>query len=113
MHELSLCLNILKTLERQAKLNNFSHIKMICLEMGALAGVEKEALVFSFSIAAKNTMAENAQLNIIDVPGQAQCHSCHKIVNVDAYFSACSQCGQYGLELIKGTELRIREVEVV
>lgn len=112
MHELSLCLNMLRTLEQQAKLKKFSHVKTIWLEIGKLAGVEKEALVFSFPIAAKHTVAEGAQLNIIDIPGQAECQNCSAILNIDTYFDVCSQCGQYSLRLIRGNELRIYEVEV-
>lgn len=113
MHELSLCLNMLKILEQQAQLKKFNFIKTIWLEMGMLAGVEKDALLFSFPIAAKNTIAANAQLNIIDVPGQAKCQHCQVIVKINTYFAACPYCNQVGLEMIGGTELRIRDVEVV
>lgn len=112
MHELSLCLNILQILERQSQLKCYKRIKTIWLEIGDLAGVEKEAILFNFPIAARNTLAENAQLNIIDIPGQAKCENCKIILNINNRFDACSVCGGYGLQVLGGDELRIYEVEV-
>lgn len=113
MHELSLCINMLKILDQQVELKKFNAVTTIWLEVGMLATVEKDALLFSFPIAAKNTIAENAQLNIIEVPGKAKCLQCQVVVNVNTFFDACPFCGKFGLEIVRGTELRIRDMEVV
>lgn len=113
MHELSLCINMLKIVGRQAVMAKINAVTQIWLEVGMLTSVEKDALFFSFPIAAKNTIAENAQLHIIDVPGKAKCLQCQIELDVNTLFNACPHCGNFGLEIIEGTELRLRDMEVI
>ncbi|MBU0456415.1 MAG: hydrogenase maturation nickel metallochaperone HypA, partial [Gammaproteobacteria bacterium] len=69
MHELTLCRNIvdiaLDVIEGDRK------VHAVILELGALAGVQKEALLFSFDVVTQNTALAEAKLVIIDVPGKA------------------------------------------
>lgn len=48
MHEMSLCEGVIQVLEDSAKTQGFTRIKTVWLEIGALAGVEIEAMRFSF-----------------------------------------------------------------
>ena len=50
MHEMSLCEGILQVLEDQAEVQQFSRVKAVWLEIGALAGVEPSAMTFSFDV---------------------------------------------------------------
>ena len=82
------------------------------LEIGALAGVEKEAMRFSFAAVARDTVAEGSKLEIIDVPGLARCPACARDVQVSARYDDCPDCGHYPLDIIAGEEMRIKELEV-
>jgi len=112
MHELSLCEGVVQLIEDQALAQQFSKVNTVWLEIGALAGVETEAMRFSFNAVASGSVAEGASLKIIDIPGQAMCPACEKSVPVSARFDACPYCGHYPLEIIAGEELRIKELEV-
>ena len=70
MHELWLCKSILEIIKQNANKKNCTRIKKIYLEIGQLAAVEKEALNFSFSVVTQGTVAEGAELLIIDIPGE-------------------------------------------
>jgi len=112
MHELSLCEGVVQLIEDQALAQQFSKVNTVWLEIGALAGVETEAMRFSFDAVSSGTVADGATLNIIDIPAQARCPVCDKAVQVSARFDACPDCGHYPLEIIAGEELRIKELEV-
>lgn len=112
MHEMSLCESIVQTLEEQARTQDYSKVDIVRLEIGALAGVEIEAMRFGFDVVTRGTLAEGAELEIIEVEGQAWCLPCGKNVNVRQRFDACPDCGSYQLQVTSGEELRIKELEV-
>ena len=112
MHELSLCEGILQILEDSAKAQGFTTVKSVWLEIGSLAGVEQSALEFNFDIVTKGSLASNATLNIINLPGTAWCMQCADSVDVSQRFDACPQCGSYQLQVTGGEEMKIKELEV-
>ncbi len=109
---MSLCEGLLQIIEEQAGKQNYQRVLTVWLEIGALAGVEQEALIFAFEVVKKNTLADTARLEIIPVRGQAHCVDCDSAVEINARYDACSVCGSYHLEVTSGEELRIRELEV-
>lgn len=112
MHEVSLCQSVLKIIEQQAAEQNYSHVKTVFLEVGQLAGVEPEALRFGFDAVMKGSIADGAQLEIIDIPGRAICPQCNNRVKVKQRFDACPECGSVALQIDAGEELRLKELEV-
>ncbi len=112
MHEISLCEGILKILEDHAKRQKFENVKTVWLEIGALSGVELEAMRFGFDVVTRGTLADQARLEIIEVPGEAWCMMCAKTVSVKQRFDACSDCGSYQLQVTGGEEMKIKELEV-
>jgi hydrogenase nickel incorporation protein HypA/HybF len=112
MHELSLCEGILQVLNEQAQVQGYARVKTVWLEIGALAGVEREAMRFGFEVITRGTVAEGARLEIIAVPGRAWCMPCGRTVGVQQRFDPCPECGAYQLQVSGGDELRIKELEV-
>ncbi len=112
MHEMSICEGILLSLEEQAKQHAFTKVKTVWVEIGQFAGVEKEALYFSWDVVVRNSLADGAKLEIIDLPGQAWCFDCAETVEVMERFATCPQCGGAHLQVTGGEELRIKEIEV-
>jgi len=112
MHEMSLCESILRIIEDQASVQHYHKVKTVYLEVGALAGVQVEALQFGFDVVMKDSIAASADLKIIDLLGQAWCLQCMKNVEIRQRFDACPECGAYQLQVNGGEELRIKELEV-
>jgi hydrogenase nickel incorporation protein HypA/HybF len=112
MHEMSLCEGVLQIIEEHAVSQGFKRVKTVWLEIGALSGVEPEAMRFGFDVVMKGTLADGAVLEIIHLPGTAWCMQCGKSVAVKARFDACPDCGSYQLQVTEGDEMRIKELEV-
>lgn len=113
MHELSICENLVSVIEAQAKVQHFARVKTVRLEIGRLAGIELDALRFSFEIVTKGGVAEDATLEVIDVPVLGWCSSCAHTVSVGERFDPCPECGSFQVQITSGEELRIKELEVV
>ncbi|MBY0377442.1 MAG: hydrogenase maturation nickel metallochaperone HypA [Gammaproteobacteria bacterium] len=115
MHELNICLSLIRLLEQNAHQTSppVQRIKTIWLEIGQLAGLDLDAIYFSFPIAVANTLAQGAKLKIITEAGKAFCHQCKKNVTIDSLLAPCALCGQYDYRIIQGKALRIRTIEVI
>ena len=112
MHEMSLCEGIIQVIENEAQAQHFSKVKRVILEIGALAGVELEAMRFGFDAVCRDSLAEGSTLEIIELPGQAWCMHCAKTVTVSNRFDTCPDCGGFQLQVTGGDEMRIKELEV-
>jgi hydrogenase nickel incorporation protein HypA/HybF len=112
MHEMALCEGVVQVLEAYARKQGYSRVRTVWLEIGDLAGVEVEAMRFGFDVVTRGTLAEGAQLQIIERPGEAWCLQCAKTVPVKQRFDACPDCGSYQLQVTGGEEMRIKELEV-
>lgn len=112
MHELWLCKSILEIIKQQANALQCTRIKKIVLEIGQLAAIEKDALIFGLKVITEGTVAENAELYIIDIPGEALCESCQKRSPLQQYYDACPICGGHALQVVQGEELRVKSMVV-
>lgn len=112
MHEMSICESIVSVIEQQAVTQKFKKVTMVRLEIGPLAGIELEALRFSFDVVTRGGIAEHAKLEVIELPVKGWCMPCAKSVAVKERFDACPECGSYQVQINGGDELRIKEMEV-
>jgi hydrogenase nickel incorporation protein HypA/HybF len=112
MHELSLCESILQVLEQQATVQQYTKVRIVWLEIGVLSGVEPEAMRFSFDVVTIGSLADQAKLEIIEVPGQAWCMACACNVVVEQLYDVCPKCGSHQLQVNNGDQMRIKEIEV-
>lgn len=112
MHEMSLCESLRDIIEEQARAQSFTRVKRVVLEVGALSGVEVEALRFGFDVTMRGGPAEAAVLEIVDKPASAWCFPCGTAVSVSRRLDPCPRCGSHQLQVTGGDDLRILELEV-
>lgn len=112
MHEFSLCESIIDTITTHARQQGFQRVQRVWLEIGALANVELDALRFAFEVVREHTLAAEAQLEILILPGQAWCLECTQTIAIAQWFDPCPLCGGYQWRLTGGNEMRIKEMEV-
>ncbi|MET1413746.1 hydrogenase maturation nickel metallochaperone HypA [Roseibium sp. HPY-6] len=113
MHEMSLCEGIRNVIEDQAKQHAVNRVTRVRLELGRFGGVEKDALHFAFDVVMRNSVAEGAELVVIDLPGRALCYDCMEEVTIEHRFDPCPSCGGGKLMPQGGDEMRIKDLEVV
>ncbi|MEN9478986.1 MAG: hydrogenase maturation nickel metallochaperone HypA [Pseudomonadota bacterium] len=113
MHEMSLAEGILQLVEETAQREQAKTVKTIVLEIGRLSSVEPEALKFCFESVTRGSIAQDAALEIIDVPGVGYCLSCCVTVMMETLYGDCPKCGSYQLQATGGTEMRVKEIEIL
>ena len=112
MHEMSLAKGILQIVEDAAGKQGFKRVGEVRLEIGALSGVEPEALTFCLDVVLKGSVAEGARVELERLPGQGFCLDCGETVAVTALYDACPKCGGYQVQASGGTELRVKDLLV-
>ncbi len=88
-----------------------ARVTKIGLLLGAMAGVEEEALRFCFASLARGTPAEDAALSVTRVPLAGRCGACGHEQPIEGYDFVCPACGG-GLAIVTGRELRVEYVEM-
>ena len=114
MHELSIALSLVDLAIEQMSRLGAVRVEALHLRVGALSGVVKEALLFSFDTAAAGTVVEGARLEIQDVPAAVWCPACSaERVLAAVSRRRCPACDRLVPELLRGEELELTAMEVV
>jgi hydrogenase nickel incorporation protein HypA/HybF len=82
------------------------------VKVGALRQVVPDSLSFSFELVVQGTAAEGAFLEIEGVEAAGRCARCGVESRISAFPLRCEGCGELGLEVVRGEELRVEWVEV-
>ena len=112
MHELSLAESALGLIEEAARREGFARVRVVRLEIGALACVEPEALRFAFEAVARNTCAEGARLDILPVAGEGECPACGLRAAMETGYDLCPRCEIRPLTVRRGMEVRVKDLDV-
>lgn len=108
MHELGITENIVAIVRGHAR---GQPVTRVAVEIGRLAAVAPEALRFCFDVCTRGTELENARLEIIDVPGLRTCWDCGRETEADDLLAPCP-CGSWNTRTTRGTDLRVKEMEI-
>jgi hydrogenase nickel incorporation protein HypA/HybF len=113
MHEVGIMESTLDVVRRQAEQHRASRVHRIVLRIGALSGVEPEALRFAFDAVTRGTLADGAELAIEAVPARAHCAACARdFAAGPGFIFACPDCGQLSGDLRQGRELELVRLEM-
>ena len=110
MHELSIIVEILKTVERVMIDENLTAVEAIVLEAGELSGVVPSLIEECFPAAVQNTRFENTRLELEIVPGTARCLACGAEFGALEKGFTCPECNGKELAPLGGREFLIKEI---
>ena len=114
MHELGIAESALELALTQAHSAGASRVLRIVIRVGALSGVDAEALRFAFTVILPGTAAEGATLQIDPVAAIAYCPACQKDFSPDTdHFFECPTCGQLCATIKQGRELDLIRLEML
>jgi len=112
VHELSLMDGVRATVLEQARLHQAWRITRISLRIGALAGVEPEALTFAFAVVMAGTIAAEASLELETVAAVCLCQRCRREFPALDGGCECPHCGEISRTLLRGRELQLVAVDL-
>ena len=113
LHELSLALGLLETLEAAAVRERAERVSAVVLRVGALSGVACDALKFCWDVVSEETIAAGSSLRIEDVPLVVFCERCEAECSpLPGAGVVCPQCGVPSPRIVRGREFELVAMEV-
>ena len=113
MHEVALCHSLVEIIRDEQRRRGFDRVRRVIVEVGVLGHVDPQALEFAFDVAAHDSPAQGAVLEIRDIAGRAWCMDCSAAVTIGRRGDPCPDCGGFAMIVEQGDELRLKELEVV
>jgi hydrogenase nickel incorporation protein HypA/HybF len=111
MHEIriaeDLCLIVLDT----AKKENLTKVTKVNVSIGQLVQIVPDIFKFAFSVAVRNSLAQDAETNIEIIPVQLKCKKCGSDFHLTNNLFECEVCSSTDLEIVHGKELFIKSIE--
>ena len=112
MHELSIAVNIVEMAEAEARRRDVQ-VSAVHLRLGALSGIVKDALLFSYDLVCEGTALCGSSLVIEEVPTVIYCSTCKAERALDSIqLFCCPVCGAPASEVVRGKELEVVALEV-
>ena len=113
MHELSIALSIIQGVEEELARREAARVSAVHLKLGPLAGVHKDALLFSYAIASEGTALEGSALQIEEIPIILYCATCgSEQPAVSLQQLACTVCDTPSADIRGGSELEVCALEL-
>ena len=113
MHELGLVNYVVKEVSKVAEENNVSRIKSVTLEFGEVSGIVTSYLYDYWNwYTKKYPVFEGSELKCEEIPAVTWCDNCKITYSTITYGKTCPHCGSGNSWLLRGNEMRIKQVEV-
>lgn len=112
MHELSVCLALMRQVERIADEHGARRVERIVLQIGPLSGIEPALLRHAYPLAATGTVAEDAELEIETGPVVVRCTQCGGETDVPPNRLLCGQCGDFRTRVVRGEEMLLQSMDL-
>ncbi|MBE3555222.1 MAG: hydrogenase maturation nickel metallochaperone HypA [Thermicanus sp.] len=112
MHELSIAYSLVEIAMEAAEDAGVNQVKALYVKLGALSGVAKEALLFSFDVAIQGTPLEGARLIVEEIPVKVFCPDCQEArILPEPFPMRCPVCGGKTGQVLEGREMELSALE--
>src|SRR3989339_2124443 len=112
MHEMSICLALLRQVGEVAENNGAESVEKITVLVGPLSGVEPLMLENAFSIARAGTIAEKARLVCEAGEIKVSCQICGAESMGSINSLICEQCKSWKTTVLSGYDLILKNIEL-
>jgi hydrogenase nickel incorporation protein HypA/HybF len=112
LHELGVATQIVGVVTRVMEEHSAAKVGEITVDVGKLSCIDASSLEFCFEAITKGTKLEEARLKIEEVIPKARCKACGREYDVSPDDFRCKFCGSADFDVLIGTEISIRQVEV-
>ena len=113
MHELSIAVALIEIATEELERMCAVRATGLHVQVGPLSGVDRDALLFSFEVAAAGTALEGARLHIETPPLTVWCECCAaERTAVSPATRRCSECASVAGRVIRGEELELVGLEI-
>lgn len=112
MHELSIVLNIVKIVEKEAFKAGAESVSAIELDIGKLSTIEPAAFEFAWKHGIRDSVLETSQLKVNYISGKGKCSECDTLFEMNELYDPCPECGSFFSEIMEGKEMSIKSIRI-
>ncbi|MCU1225199.1 MAG: hydrogenase expression/synthesis HypA [Edaphobacter sp.] len=113
MHELSIAISMIDQISEESANRGGLDVQAVHMRLGVFAGVDKNALLFAYSLACEGTPLQGSRLVIETVPLLVYCPVCrHECTPPSVYQIYCPECFTPTPEILTGREMEVALLEV-
>ncbi|WLR42703.1 hydrogenase maturation nickel metallochaperone HypA [Bacillus carboniphilus] len=110
MHELTVIIQVVKSVEAFAKEEAITNIDTLVLQVGELSTLIPRYIEACYPAAVDGTMLKDTKLEIEILPGNALCKTCNSVYNLIKEDKICPKCKGLYFEILSGKEFMIKEI---
>lgn len=108
-----MALSLLDGVQATAKERGIERVNAVHVRVGALSGIIRDALLFSWEIAVADTIAEGSKLCIEEIPLVVFCELCEEErAPRPGTGLVCPECGTPSGRIVRGREMLLVAMEV-
>jgi hydrogenase nickel incorporation protein HypA/HybF len=113
MHELSITKSIINSIQTETKKNNLKKIKQAEIDLGNFNNYNGECIIYYYNILKKEQETlKDSQIKINTIKTIANCKNCkNQYEIIDPIITFCPKCESSNIIIIKGKELKLKNIE--
>jgi hydrogenase nickel incorporation protein HypA/HybF len=113
VHELSIAYSLVELATQSAQEAGAARVLAVHLRVGALSGVVRGALEFSYDVATADTPLAGSRLMVKELPVVIHCAVCQKDIELPGVQRfRCPHCDTPSGDIRQGRELEIESIEI-
>jgi len=112
MHEIGLAMSVKEIVEGAAKENGAAKIKEVNIVVGEFSSVAIDALEFAMQVVKKDSMFEDAKINIKSTKTILSCSDCGQETVMKDFIFKCNSCGSGAVKIIAGDRMYVDSIDV-
>ncbi len=113
MHEVTVALSLLEGVETFARAQGIERVTRVNVRIGALSGIVRDALLFSWDVASAETVAAGSELSVEEIALTVYCERCEsERAPVPGSGLLCPACGLPAPRIVSGREMHLVSLEV-
>ena len=100
MHEYGIAHEIVEAVKKYVEGNKADRPIRCWVQMGAICGINPEALENAFPLAAENTICKDMEMDVFIEPAVCKCRDCNSEIKLKEYTDMifCQSCGSVDIE---------------
>ena len=119
MHELSMAQGIINAVLESAESNNATEVNEVTIEIGRLAMINPEQLQFMIGVLVENTIMEDSEIKIEDIPAEIACMDCEfhgeAILDDSDHYAPlvkCPECDSLKVDILNGKDIVVKNIVI-
>jgi len=112
VHEMAIARSIVDIAVAAAQRERAGRVVRVNVLAGELRAIIPAQLIYYFGVMSKDTLAEGAHLGLETAPLVGRCSDCDEEFDTRDCSLVCPECNGQDIQMVSGTELRVKDIEV-